>query len=51
MIETMTFIHVDEDYNKHKTSFQYEIEMKEGVITTIRNEFGFKVDEKSYVWE
>ncbi len=49
--EKLRFTHFDHNYKKHFTEFEYELKFVNNELVSIRNEFLFEVDKKSFVWE
>ncbi len=49
--EKLSYEHVDEKYNHYNVLNEYEIKLVDDKLVSVRNEFLFEVDKKSYVWD
>lgn len=49
--EKLQFEHLDEKYKKHHTEYEYELQFENKELVSVRNQFGFRVEKSSYVWE
>ena len=49
--ETLSFIHFDNNYKRHRTEYSYELEFSETGLKEVMNALGFKVEKNSFAWE
>jgi len=49
--EKMKFYWVDEEYKRKSMELEYTLEFKDNKLQDVRNEYGFKVEHKSGVFD
>lgn len=49
-LEKIKYRHIDENYKEYFVENEYEICFKHNEIVSVRNNYGFLVDKKSFVW-